>query len=115
MMGAFFNWSEQEVAICMPGTSTPGWLSVNKDDVITKVSESVRMPHTESVFKTVQEHYFAFSSGQPHHFRRSGNCCYLSGTWEAVKFIQNFVNCQSSVRSGREAKYINVPTLSIDN
>ena len=89
--------------------SSIGVNKINEDNVITEVSESVRVPHTESVFETVQEHYFAFPSGQPHHFRRSGNCCYLSGAWETVEFIQNFVNCQSSVRSSRESKYINVP------
>ena len=105
VMGAFFNWCKQKVAISMSGAATPGWLPINKDNNITKVCEGVRMPHAESVLKTMQEHYSSFPSCQPQHFRRRGNCCYLSGTWEAIKFIEYFIDR----RSRREAKDINVP------
>ena len=109
MTGAFFNWCKQKVAICMSGAATPGWLPINEDNIITKVCEGVRMPNAESVLKTMQEHHSSFPSCQPQHFRRRGNCCYLSSTWEAIKFIEYFMDCQSSVRSRREAQDINVP------
>ena len=108
MVGAFFNWCEQKVAICMSGATTPGWLPINEDNIITKVCEGVRMPNAESVLKTMQEHHSSFPSCQPQHFRRRGNCCYLRGTWETIEFIQHFLDCQASVRSRREAKDINV-------
>ena len=67
------------------------------------------MPHAESVLKTMQKHHSSFPSCQPQHFGRRGNCCYLSGTWEAIEFIEHFMDCQPSVRSRREAKDIDVP------
>ena len=114
MMGAFFNWGKQKVAICMSGTATPRWMPVNKDNIVAQVCEGVRTPHAEPVLKTMQEHYPSFPSCQPQHFRRRGNCCYLSGTWEAVKFIKHFMDCKSSVRSRREAKDINIPNTVWD-
>ena len=107
MMGAFFNWGKQKVAICMSGTATPRWMPVYKDNIVAQVCEGVRTPHAEPVLKTMQEHYPSFPSCQPQHFRRRGNCCYLSGTREAVKFIEHFMDCKSSVRSRREAQDIN--------
>ena len=114
MMGAFFNWGKQEVAICMSGTATPRWIPVYKDNIVAQVCESVWTPHAEPVLKTMQEHYPSFPSCQPQHFRRRGNCCYLSGTREAVKFIEHFMDCKSSVRSRREAKDINIPNTIWD-
>ena len=97
------------MSIRMSCSATPEWLPVDEDDIIAKVCEGVRVPHAETVFKAMQKHYSSFPSCQPQHFRRSGNCSYLSGTWEAIEFIEHFVDCQSSVRSRREAKYIDVP------
>ena len=39
MMGAFFNWCKQQVAICMSGAATPEWLPINEDNIITEVCE----------------------------------------------------------------------------
>ena len=85
----------------MSCSATPGWLPVDEDDIIAKVCEGVRVPHAESVLKTMQKHHSSFFvlSCQPQHFGRRGNCCYLSGTWEAIEFIEHFMDCQSSVRS----------------
>ena len=77
--------------------------------IVAQVCESVWTPHAEPVLKTMQEHYPSFPSCQPQHFRRRGSCCYLSGTREAVKFIEHFMDCKSSVRSRRETKDINIP------
>ena len=54
----------------MSCSATPGWLPVDENDIIAQVCESVRMPHAESVLKTVQKNHSSLPSCQPQHFRR---------------------------------------------
>ena len=109
MIGAFFNWGKQKVSICMPGPATPRWMPVYEDNVIAQVCEGVWTPHAESVLETMKEHHPSFPSCKTQHFRRRGNCCYLGGTREAIKFIEHFMDCESSIRSRRETEDVNIP------
>ena len=43
------------------------------------------------------------------HFRRRGNCRYLGGTREAIKFIEHLMDCEPSARSRREPQDIPNP------
>ena len=67
------------------------------------------MPHTESVLKTMKEYHPPFPSCKTQHLRRRGNCCDLGGTREAIKFIEHFMDCESSIRARREAEDVNIP------
>ena len=95
--------------ISMSRSATPGRLSIDEYDIIAEVCKGGRVPHTESIFKAIEKYYSSFPCCQPQHFWRSGNCSNLGSTWEAIELIEYFVDCQSSVRSRREAKDINVP------
>ena len=93
----------------MPGPATPRWMPVYENNVIAQVCEGVWTPHAESVLETMKEHHPSFPSCKTQHFRRRGNCCYLGGTREAIKFIEHFMDCEPSIRSRRETEDVNIP------
>ena len=72
------------------------------------------MPHTESVLKTMKEYHPPFPSCKTQHLRRRGNCCDLGGTREAIKFIEHFMDCESSIRARREAEDVNIPNTLLE-
>ena len=79
----------------MSRSATPGRLPINEYDII-------------AIFKAVEKNYSSFRSCKPQHFWWSSNGSNLCGTWEAIELIEHFVESQSSVRSSRKSKNINV-------
>ena len=88
----------------MARSTTP----INEYDIIAEVCKGGRTPHAESIFKAVEKNDSSFPSCWPQHFWWSSNGSNLCGTWEAIELIEHFVESQSSVRSSRKSKNVNV-------
>jgi len=86
VMQTFIKLRKQQMAIRMPGSTTPEGRAFNQDHVVAELCHGRRLPDTQPVFKAVNERYAAFSSGKPQKFRWCRDSSHSNGTWKACKF-----------------------------